>query len=197
MPTETGSPATASQTPRTFRHYAQKIRVPAGFVIAALFLFTARPNPLFIAYGLLVAIVGVGLRAWASGHLRKDQQLTVRGPYRMTRNPLYLGSFLMVAGAVAAGANLYLSIGVPLLYLAIYLPVIRAEEAHLYRIFPVDYPGYAKAVPLILPKLTALPAAFRDGFEMALYRRHREYRAMLGVFAVFAFLYIKMMWWKS
>jgi protein-S-isoprenylcysteine O-methyltransferase Ste14 len=195
MASETGAPPPVAKPTRNFRHYAQKIRVPAGFVVAILFLITAKPNPVLYIYGFAVGLIGAALRGWASGHLRKDQQLTVRGPYRMTRNPLYLGSFLMVCGCVVAGGNLFLSIGVPILFLLIYLPVMRAEESHLYRIFAEDYPAYAKSVPLILPKLTAFPAACRDGFETALYRRHREYRALIGLFAVFALLFLRM-WWK-
>src|SRR5688500_12913294 len=69
----------------------QKIRVFSGFFIAVVYMVFARPEPLTLSIGLAIALVGVMLRAWARGHLRKSEKLDVSGPYAHTRNPLYLG----------------------------------------------------------------------------------------------------------
>ncbi|MDZ7630439.1 MAG: methyltransferase [Gemmatimonadaceae bacterium] len=42
------------------------------------------------------------MRAWSTGHIVKNQVLTTTGPYAHTRNPLYLGSFLMALGFALA-----------------------------------------------------------------------------------------------
>ena len=77
---------------------ARRIRVPLGFVFAILYVWLAKPIIKFSLLGLIVAIVGIVLRALASGHVRKNEALTTSGPYAYTRNPLYLGSLIIAIG---------------------------------------------------------------------------------------------------
>src|SRR5688500_4711184 len=82
----------------------QRLRVPLGFLFAAVFFIFARPTALSLAIGGAVAVVGLGVRAWASGHIRKASVLAVTGPYAHTRNPLYLGTLVLGLGfSIAAG----------------------------------------------------------------------------------------------
>ena len=141
------------------QHVAQRIRVPSGFVLSGLYLYFAQPSLLVVVIGGAISLLGLLTRAWASGHLRKNETLATSGPYALTRNPLYLGSFLMGIGCAVAGGNLWVALGLIAFFLMIYLPVMQAEARHLTQIFPDDYPVYARQVPLLLPKLTALPAA--------------------------------------
>ena len=53
----------------------QRWRVPLGFLCGALFIWLARPNPLTLGIGGGVALVGLALRAWAAGHIRKNSAL--------------------------------------------------------------------------------------------------------------------------
>src|SRR6266542_2512731 len=87
----------------TFKKLAQRIRVPAGFVLAPLLLISARPTLASLMAGAFVALIGLAIRAWASGHLKKNQELTTSGPYAHTRNPLYLGTFLLGTGVAVGG----------------------------------------------------------------------------------------------
>ncbi|OYT70645.1 MAG: S-isoprenylcysteine methyltransferase [Chloracidobacterium sp. CP2_5A] len=176
------------------RSWAQRARVPLGFVVAAGFLVTARPSPAWMAVGALIGGAGAALRAWATGHLRKDEKLTVQGPYRLTRNPLYLGSWLMTVGCLTAAAPWPLALLTGALFVGVYWPVMRAEEAHLRRLFPEDYPAYAARTPLFWPSWRRLGAAWRDGFDARLYLRHREYRAALGLAGVFLALGALWLW---
>src|SRR5215510_479581 len=82
--------------------WIQRWRVPLGFMTAAIFLLLARPTPVSLLVGASVSVLGLSLRAWASGHIRKNDELAVSGPYAYTRNPLYLGSFLLGIGFTIA-----------------------------------------------------------------------------------------------
>ena len=161
------------------------MRVPLGFVFAAVFLFFAHPEPLTLIVGGIVAVAGVLIRAWASGHIRKNQTLAVSGPYAFTRNPLYLGSFILGVGFTVASGVWWLALLFVALFLGIYLPVMRVEAGDLIEIFGEEYKEYARRVPLFFPRPTAYKAS-AEKFDVDLYMRYREYRAALGL--IFALL---------
>ncbi len=167
--------------------------MPLGFLFAVIFFFAANPVWWSLAAGGAIALVGLLIRAWAAGHIRKNAVLAVSGPYARTRNPLYLGSFLLGLGFTIAAGSWWLVALFTVLFLAIYLPVMRAESGELIEIFGDDYEKYAQSVPLFLPRLTAYQPkiASNTQFDFALYLRHKEYNAALGLVAVWILLILK------
>lgn len=169
------------------QHLAQRIRVPAGLVLAPLLIIAARPTPMSLLIGALTAILGLMIRAWASGYLRKNMELTVTGPYAHTRNPLYLGTFIMGGGIAIASGAWWFAVLYITLYLLIYVPVMIAEAETLDQLFPGDYPDYSRKVPLFVPRPSSYRAPAADitdnarRFAWPQYMRHREYRAAIGV----------------
>jgi protein-S-isoprenylcysteine O-methyltransferase Ste14 len=186
----------------TFGQLAQRVRVPAGFVLAPLLFISARPNPKSLVAGAFVSVIGLAIRAWASGYLKKNEELTVTGPYAYTRNPLYLGTFLLGTGVAISGGTLWFTALFMCLYLFIYLPVMLAEAETLRKLFPSEYGDYSGRVPLFLPRVTPHRRTrwqvFNDPekggrrFDASLYLRHREYRAALGLLAVYVLLGVKL-----
>ena len=174
----------------------QRWRVPLGFVCGALFIFFARPTVWTLIIGGAVALPGLALRAWASGHLRKNEALAVTGPYAYTRNPLYLGSFLLGLGFTIAAGQVWLVIIFVVMILGIYLPVMRVEAGTLADLFGKKYQRYAKEVPLFLPRLSPYSRATAGKFDRSLYLRYREYRAAIGVIVAWAVLAAKMIYFK-
>ncbi len=172
----------------------QRFRVPLGFALAAVFLLLARPTVLTLAVGGGVAFVGLLIRAWAAGHIRKYEQLAVTGPYSFTRNPLYLGSFVLAVGFTVAAGVWWLALITAALFIGIYLPVMRVEEQDLKRAFGADFDEFAENVPLFLPRLTPWKKMQKmdAGFDFALYSNHREYQAALGLLLGLAALVAKM-----
>lgn len=165
---------------------ARRIRVPLGFAFAALYLWLAHPTVASLLTGTLVALPGLLLRALASGHVKKNEELTVTGPYSFTRNPLYLGSLILAIGFAIASRNWIIAVVIVALFFFIYLPVIRGEEVFLRRQFP-EFNDYASNVPRLFPRLTPYHHA-SVSFSSDLYRKHREYNAALGAAAVIAIL---------
>ncbi|MFY9935811.1 MAG: methyltransferase, partial [Silvibacterium sp.] len=100
-----------------------------GFAFAALYLWLARPTLALIALSLILVIPGLWLRAYASGYVKKNMELTVTGPYAFTRNPLYLGSMLIAFGFALASRSIWIALALAVLFALIYIPVIRSEEA--------------------------------------------------------------------
>ncbi len=146
-----------------------------------------------IAAGAAIAAVGVWVRALASGHVRKNEELTTTGPYAYTRNPLYLGSIIIAIGFAVAARNVWIGIVLIVMFLAIYMPVIRGEEAFLRSKFP-NYDDYAAQVPRLVPTFRS-PLNPGGGFSRALYLQHREYNAILGALVILAALACKLVWY--
>lgn len=177
---------------------ARRIRVPLGFVVAAVVLVFAAPSWWAIAFSLPLVAAGVWLRGYAAGYVKKNAELTVTGPYAFTRNPLYLGSISIAFGfAVAAGgftaARWWLVVLLVGMFLMIYVPTILSEETFLRGAFP-EFAAYAARVPRLLPRLT--PARFgavAGRFSKERYLHHREYNAGMGSAAIYAVLIARML----
>src|SRR5713226_43478 len=175
----------------------QRWRVPLGFACAALFVWLSQARPLTLVVGGLVALPGLALRAWATGHLRKNDALAITGPYAYTRNPLYLGSFVIGLGFTIAAGRSILGLVFAVLFLGIYVPVMRVEAKTLDELFGKDYQEYAAAVPLFLPRVSAYRTeAAKAKFDPALYRRYREHRAAIGLALAWLLLAIKAYWFR-
>jgi hypothetical protein len=173
--------------------WIQRWRVPLGFACAALFIFLAQPRPLPLAVGGAISVLGLAIRAWASGHIRKNDALATSGPYAYTRNPLYLGSFLLGLGFTIGSGWWPLGIVFAALFLGIYFPVMRVESATLAETFGTVYQRYASEVPLFFPRLKRFrnePDQFTK-FDSGLYMRYREYRATIGLLVAWGILAFK------
>ncbi len=173
----------------------QRIRVPAGFAYAGVFLYAARPQLFHAWAGIALAAIGLGIRIWAAGYLKKDKELAVDGPYAWIRNPLYFGSFLLGLGLSLASGRPALLVAFTILFVAIYLPVMKKEEEELVRSFGARYGTYRQQVPLFWPgfrKKQNLPPRTPRQFEWRGVVLNREYRAVAGFALLVAFLFIRM-----
>ena len=168
----------------------QRFRVPLGFLFAAVFLIFAAPEPLTLGVGGAIAVIGLLIRAWASGHIRKNQNLAVSGPYAYTRNPLYLGSFVLGVGFTIASGVWWLGLVFIALFLGIYFPVMRVEAGELIEIFGEEYRVYASRVPLFFPRPMRVKKS-EINFDFDLYLRYREYQAALGLIFAWSVLLLK------
>lgn len=155
-----------------------------------LYAAFSRPTRASLIVGLPLALAGLVLRAWAAGHLAKNEALATSGPFAYTRNPLYLGTLTAAAGFAVAGRNTWLAVMLGIYFIAAYLPVIGEEESHLRKLFP-EYAGYAASVPRFLPQLSHAGSG-GEPFRWSLYMRNREYQALAGYLAVAAWLVIKL-----
>jgi protein-S-isoprenylcysteine O-methyltransferase Ste14 len=173
-----------------------RVRVPLGFALGALYLWltpTRATTPGTVAVGALIAAVGLGMRAWAAGHIVKNDRLATTGPYAHTRNPLYFGSFLLGAG-FAIAAHPLLVLLVIAFWLVVYGPTIERERRDISANFPGAYEEWARHVPAFVPRLTPWrqPGAERQPFSWSLYRRHREWQAALGFVGVMSWIVIRL-----
>lgn len=104
-----------------------------------------------LAAGLLLESAGT-IAFWSQGRgtphpAGAPQQLVRVGPFKHSRNPLYLARLMVLAGAailLASGGTLLLT---ALLFLAIEFWLLPQEEARLRSRFGADYEEYCRTVP--------------------------------------------------
>ena len=134
------------------------------YAVVAVFLVLADPRTPTLEIGLGIVALGEVLRLWAAGHLVKNRELTVSGPYAHVRNPLYFGTLLVLLGFGVAGSSLELpgalvAFGLlPLSLVAFFAAYVprkrRIEEDRLVRRFGAAAVAYVAAVPALWPRLT-------------------------------------------
>lgn len=173
-----------------WQRVARRIRVPLGFATAALYLFELwrrAPEPAAVGWSLALVVPGLWLRGYASGYVKKNQELTKTGPYAWVRNPLYLGSILIAAGFALALLSWAVALALTVMFVAIYVPVIASEERFLRDTFP-GFDAYCRRVPRLVPRLTLPRLTQQDEqgrFSLALYLKHREYNALIGAILLY------------
>jgi len=129
---------------------------------------------------ILVAIVG---RAWCSLYVggRKKAEIVARGPYSITRNPLYLFSFVAAFGMGAQSGTLTIALLFVIAAILVFSLTVQREERFLRAQFGAVYAAYVARIPRFWPRfslwqdeaeLTIRPSFFavtiRDGLTFFL-----------------------------
>jgi protein-S-isoprenylcysteine O-methyltransferase Ste14 len=106
--------------------------------------------------GAIVFVLSLALVAWAIVTITRagsnvptnlpTTAIVESGPYRFTRNPIYLGMFLGLIGLAIAFDNLWLLMMLVPFALVIHYGVVAREEAYLERKFGDAYRGYRSRV---------------------------------------------------
>lgn len=111
-----------------------------------------------IRYGLggLVVTFALTLASWAIAHFRRNGQnekpwtpttaIVGAGPYRFTRNPMYVGMVLLCIGAAVLLSNWWILALTPVCALTLQWFAIRPEEAYLESKFGAGYRAYKRRV---------------------------------------------------
>jgi protein-S-isoprenylcysteine O-methyltransferase Ste14 len=129
-------------------------RVPL-FIGGGYLVWSAKPNPMGTIVGLILIGLGEAWRIWGTGHLQKNEELTVTGPYAYVKNPLYVGSILIAVGFCILADTVYFLALITLMFCFHYIPYKKKMEGdRLRRIFGAQYEDYDEKVPDYLPRWT-------------------------------------------
>ena len=168
-----------------------KWRVRVGYPVGIAAFYFAKPQTKWLLCGVGIAFLGLLLRGYAAGHLRKHQQLAISGPYAFTRNPLYLGSAILATGFCVASHS-WISTLLLAAYFGIFYPVvIRREQGELKTLYGAAFDEYASKVPAFWPRLSPAVAS-TEHFSWPLYKKNREYEAAIGLAVAMAILWARM-----
>jgi protein-S-isoprenylcysteine O-methyltransferase Ste14 len=170
-----------------YRQHLQVILLAAA-LIAGRPLGSPGADTTLLASSLLLVLVGGALRSWAMGYHTwrrvkgKGRNLVTAGPYAITRNPLYLGSFFIGCGIAAMSGLLWLLAGFAAIFVFSHFCIIRWEEGRLAEEFGGSFRTYMAAVPRLFPGLRS--ARERSGrFDLSTMFRCMEPVKTLGFVA--------------
>jgi len=164
------------------------------WLIVLPFLVLARPTPTLLVWGAGLAALGLLIRGWSAGTIEKGEALATTGPYAFTRNPLYLGSFILGVGLALPGGHFVWPVAFAAFFGVVYVPTMRREAERLHDVFGTRYAEYAAQVPAFLPRLRPYQAGPGDvgGFQWSRYLRYREWEALLGAATALAILSLRL-----
>jgi protein-S-isoprenylcysteine O-methyltransferase Ste14 len=153
--------------PNSNEHGAQ-VRIPpplvflGGIVLGVACHYLAKPAPAPVARtfsliaGLLVLLAGLGcmisarILFWRTGQSpvpwKPSPSLILQGPYRFTRNPMYVGITLVVLGLGLALNNLWISLFALPALLTVHFSAVLPEERYLAQKFGESYAHYRSQV---------------------------------------------------
>jgi protein-S-isoprenylcysteine O-methyltransferase Ste14 len=123
-----------------------------GFGLQALLPDTSLPGALRWVLGGALVIAGVALmlsfelafkrKATSANPWRPTTAIATEGPYRLTRNPAYLGMALVFVGVAVLAGALWVLLPLPLVLAIVDRGVIAREERYLERKFGQEYLDY-------------------------------------------------------
>ena len=179
------------------RELRGKLRVWVSWIFVPLILLSLHQVPRWP--GILVLALGTGLRWWASGYLDKEGKLSLAGPYRFSRNPLYLGSILLAA-AIPISQDLWiLAVLITGISLLVHIPLIYAEEKVLREKFGTDYVQYCEKINRLFSPLLFLKMIFSSvffspqkgtGFRWDLHKRNKGNEPLIVGIALLAVTFL-------
>lgn len=166
-------------------------RVRSGSVGILLAIILSRPTLWSLIGGSAITLFSILVRTWACGYLKKEKELTISGPYRYTRNPLYFGNFILGVGIVLGSRSLWM-LGIFTAYFLFFYPVvIKRETEKMKDFFPQEYQEFKNKVPPFFPALKSSSAANSNHFSWERYRKNKEYRALIGAIVFWLILTLK------
>jgi protein-S-isoprenylcysteine O-methyltransferase Ste14 len=172
--------------------FKKNIRLSLGYILGILFLFRAKPSPLSLAWGAVFVALGETVRFVSAGTLKKYKGVVSQnGIYAFTRNPLYIGSFILGTGFCIIGRDPVFFALFLLLFIPVYHRVIRREERYLSSQYGDEYLRYCRRVPRLIPRTIDIPSIFRESSAAKSFN-NKEGKTLLGIAAVLAVMVAKL-----
>ena len=166
-----------------------------ALVFAFVVFYAGFKTEKLLYWSLMLVAAGEAIRIWAAGYIKKNKVLSIVGPYKYVRNPLYLGSFLIGLGFGIFINNFMVFAAITIVFLYIYTLKINSEERKLEEIFGAQYLEYKRNAGRWLPlkkfNMTIAPdtvSGNKFSLKLAVIN-NKEYNAVLGCVLSFPLLF--------
>ena len=163
------------------------LRYVIVIVLVAIIAFFMKPQWLLPAF--VISVIGELIQSWAFATLIKNKELAVRGPYVLTRNPMYLGRFILILGLLLLLADPYLLVVYCVLYYFYMVNRVKREEQHLREVLGEPYEEYCNRVNRFWPTWGRLTDQNVFFFEWERFKDNNGHWNFLSVLVIYGVLY--------
>ena len=157
--------------------------------IAALIILILLMKPQYFWPGLLLSLAGEALQVWCFAALHKKKELAAKGPYAAVRNPMYIGRYFLILGAVAITGSLFLMILFSIVYYFYMVNRVEREEEVLTKILGDTYQEYCSRTNRFLPAWQRLDQEAIRYFRWDLFFKNNAHLNLLAVFVGYLIVY--------
>ena len=140
------------------RRFLLALRIPIVLVFVALWPWWVQPE--LLVAGILVSLAGELLQVWCFACIEKEKVLTIRGPYQLCRNPMYLARYLLILGFVIVTGSWLACVLYTVVYWFYMVNRVKREEPVLEKIFEQPYRDYCRDVNRFLPGFGRVDSQF-------------------------------------
>ncbi|MEM7193513.1 MAG: isoprenylcysteine carboxylmethyltransferase family protein [Pseudomonadota bacterium] len=163
-----------------------KVRIPVFIVLVLIWPWIVDREMLLP--GLTVSLLGVAIQWWCFACLEKEKVLTIRGPYQLCRNPMYLGRYLLILGFIIAINNIPVILVFTVIYWFYMVNRVKREEPVLENIFGQPYRDYCRDVNRFLPGFRRVDGNFFF-FDWEIMLSNNGHWNLLSVVVGYAYIY--------
>jgi len=176
---------------RTLRTALVKTRYLLAILALVPVAMFARPN--WFPAAIAISMAGQLIQTWCFASLVKNRELTVRGPYLMCRNPMYIGRYFLLLGFIVLSGNLIAVAAYTVVYYVYMVSRVTREETRLRRYFGEDYEQYCRDVNRFLPSLRPLRDPNVWFFNREMFLENNAHWNIVLTIAAYAAVYG--IWW--
>lgn len=170
----------------------KKLRLWLAYPMFFVYPFVAHITDFSFMSGAILMLLGLLVRFWASGYISKSRVLAICGPYAYTRNPLYLGNFILGLGIILIANNTWLFLYYLIVFTFLYIGTIQDEQEGLGKKFGAVYTLYMSKVPMFFPGFKPWRHVERKPFSIKQSFKNGEFIRIFGFLLLIDFFYL----WK-
>jgi hypothetical protein len=171
------------------RYRRDRFRQFIGISFTILVSAAGKPKPILFTVGAVLVLMGIAIRMWASGHIKKNKVLATDGPYAYVRHPLYVGNITLGIGfALASGLWWSIPLLISILW-GFYPPAIRYEDEKLHRLFKEDWEKWRRGTRALIPRFKSFGRTERGSWSFWQSLRQNG-EPLIALFLSFCLYYI-------
>jgi steroid 5-alpha reductase family enzyme len=109
-------------------------------------------HPELLPFAIGLSLFGQAIQGWCFASLIKNRELSIRGPYLLVRNPMYLGRYFLILGFVLLLGSPVAIVVHTVLYYLYMLYRVKREERRLNRAYTEEFRRYCSRVRRFWPR---------------------------------------------
>ncbi|MEA2061075.1 MAG: isoprenylcysteine carboxylmethyltransferase family protein [Thermodesulfobacteriota bacterium] len=164
-----------------------KFRLPIALIFILIVIFHIKRE--FFFYGMAISFFGEFIQVWCFAALDKQKTIAAKGLYAVTRNPMYIGRYFIILGAMVLTGNIFIILIYTLVYYFYMVNRVKREEKTLKNIFGTAYTDYCRHVNRFLPSFGNKDLKSLFFFKWSLFFQNNAHWNILSVGVTYMAVY--------